>query len=688
MADPQAEALRRIPRRVFLNCLDSHSSRNIAQFLCACVVGAADEEERDEEEEAAHPDRAAAFQVVGTVSGPSNGDRPHVHEEYFLPGRAELLSKLMECHVVIYNISQDAEQVEEATWAVTALHNQIESFSGPKLFILVSTVMTWASSKPLDPNDPELPFTDEIFWSRRAHPSFQQHIDLEKRVVKIGKSNRALLSTYVVASGLQYGMGEHIFHHFFKKSWLGQDRRISVFGDGQNIVPTIHICDLARVLWNVIEHQPQPYYLLAVDSSNNRMEEIVKAIASALGPAKIQKRPFEEIYLIKDMSAMEIDFLQVNLRMEAVHIKKLFSISWLSEFGLVDNVELVVEEYRQNRGLLPLRLCVLGPPAVGKSTVSRRICERYKLHHIRLKDAVSEAVAQLEEFVKNSDPDVDDKAAEAQDLLTRLKDREENNFEEQLKVLKDKLMSNPCRNQGFVLDDFPSTYEEAKELFSEDSEGLPSNSRRIMPEFVLCLDASDSFLRERVISLPERLVQELDYEPEHFLRRLAAYRESSAEEESVLNYFVELDIPPLHLNATSSEEQDCWLLMQKIFDTVGPPRTYGPDSQEVEEEERRKAEEELRREAEQRAKEEQTEEEEARSRATRWKDWTQSLEAERQQEEQQLEEQTVLMRGYLMEHVMPTLTRGLLECCRTQPPNPVEFLAEFLFKNNPFDYPK
>lgn len=33
----------------------------------------------------------------------------------------------------------------------TALHDQIDRFSGPKLFILVSTVMTWTSSKPLDP---------------------------------------------------------------------------------------------------------------------------------------------------------------------------------------------------------------------------------------------------------------------------------------------------------------------------------------------------------------------------------------------------------------------------------------------------------------------------------------------------------------------------------------------------------
>jgi len=45
--------------------------------------------------------------------------------------------------------------------------------------------------------------------------------------------------------------------------------------------------------------------------------------------------------------------------------------------------------------LQPVRVCVLGPPAVGKSTVSKQICERYKLHHITLMDAVSEAIAQL-----------------------------------------------------------------------------------------------------------------------------------------------------------------------------------------------------------------------------------------------------------------------------------------------------
>lgn len=34
---------------------------------------------------------------------------------------------------------------------VTALHSEIEHFTFPKMFILVSTLMTWAKTKPVDP---------------------------------------------------------------------------------------------------------------------------------------------------------------------------------------------------------------------------------------------------------------------------------------------------------------------------------------------------------------------------------------------------------------------------------------------------------------------------------------------------------------------------------------------------------
>ncbi|XP_076605014.1 adenylate kinase 7 [Chaetodon auriga] len=705
MAEPGMERLK--PKKVFINNVDSYASKCLAKFLSDCVVGApVDSPEGEmataEEEEIVPSDHSGvgAFHVVGTSSKKCDEDKPNVLEEYLHLNRDELLSKLLDCDVVIYNITQHADQVEEALWAVSALHKEMGHFNGPKMFILISTVMTWACSKPFDPEDLDLPFTDEMFWRRRAHPNFKQHIDLEKRVVKLGKTNRTLFSTYVVASGLQYGMGEQVLHFFFKKSWLGQEHEIPLFGDGKNIIPMIHVNDLASVIQNVIEHQPKPYYLLAVDNSKNTMEDIVKTIASVLGPGKIQKRPFEEAFLIQDWSVMEIDSMLVNLRMEGVHLKELFSINWLCEFGLVENIELVVEEYRQTRGLRPIRLCVLGPPAVGKSTVSKQICEHYKLHHITLKETISETISQLEDAVKNADPDADneDSAAEAQELLNSLKDSMEQNrglLDDQLlvKVVKDKLMSNPCRNQGFVLDGFPKTYEQAKELFyaeehqSEDGTSLISiYNQRIMPEFVLCLDASDVFLKDRVMNLPERLVQEHNYEQEHFLRRLAVYRENNLEDDTVVGYFDELDITPLCLEITSSDEPDCLLLMQKICDTVGQPRNYGPSSQEVEEEEKRKAEERLRREAQQNAEEERKEAEEARHRAARWEEWTKGLEEVRQQEEALLEAQSVPMRNYLMEHVMPTLTQGLIECCTAQPQDPVDFLAEHLLKNNPLNY--
>ncbi|XP_020569387.1 adenylate kinase 7 isoform X1 [Oryzias latipes] len=678
--------------RVFINNINSFSSGHIAEFLCEREAAARDHTDVQE---------VAALQVVGTVSERPHEDAPRALEVYFVgehllnvkaarPDREELLSKLMQCDAVIYNVSQETGQVEEAAWAVTALHGLMGSFSGPKMFILISTVMTWASSKPVDPDDPTLPFTDEIFWSRKAHPNFARHIDLEKRVAKMGKTNRELFSTYVVASGLQYGMGENLFHYFFKKAWLGQEPEVSVFGDGDNIVPTIHIRDLASVIQHVIHHRPRPYYLLAVDGSNNSMEEIIKAVASTLGSGKIHKRPIEEALLVQDLSATDIDYLLVSLRMEAVFIRKLFSISWHCESGLVENVDLVVEEYRQTRGLLPIRMCVLGPPAAGKSTVSKQICQHYKLHYITLRDAVSEAIAQLEDSV-NLDPEADDSTMK--DLLSSLKDSMKHNkdvSENQLKALKEKLMSNPCRNQGFVLDGFPNTYEQAKEVFSgaEEDDETPHKAsfRRVVPEFVFTLDAPDNLLVDRVMNLPESVVQEHNYHPENFTKRLATYRKMNTLEETVLTFFTELDIPSWRLEITSSKEAYNQPLIQKILQTVGPPRSYSPSRQEVEEEERRKAEEMMKEEALAKAESErrEAEEEEARRRASRLEKWSRCLKVVRRQKEEPLKAEAL---SYLKREVMPTLVQALSECCRVQPPDPVDFVAEYLIKNNPSDKP-
>lgn len=46
----------------------------------------------------------------------------------------------------------------------------------------------------------------------------------------------------------------------------------------------------------------------------------------------------------------------------------------------------------------PIKICILGPPAVGKSSIAEELTKYYKLHHIKIKDVISEAIAKLVKF--------------------------------------------------------------------------------------------------------------------------------------------------------------------------------------------------------------------------------------------------------------------------------------------------
>lgn len=81
------------------------------------------------------------------------------------------------------------------------------------------------------------------------------------------------------------------------------------------------------------------------------------------------------------------------------------------------------------------------------------------------------------------------------------------------------------------------------------------NSRALSsPEFVCALDASDEFLKERVINLPESFVAGTHYSQDRFLGALSDYRDINTEDETVFNYFDELEIHPINIGMTCTEE--------------------------------------------------------------------------------------------------------------------------------------
>jgi hypothetical protein len=57
---------------------------------------------------------------------------------------------------------------------------------------------------------------------------------------------------------------------------------------------------------------------------------------------------------------------------------------------------------------------------------------------------------------------------------------------------------------------------------------------------------------------------------------------------------------------------------------------------------------------------------------------TQRLNEVKREEFELLEAQSIPLRNYLMKHVMPTLTQGLIDCCKTRPDDPIDYIVSVL----------
>lgn len=73
-----------------------------------------------------------------------------------------------------------------------------------------------------------------------------------------------------------------------------------------------------------------------------------------------------------------------------------------------------------------------------------------------------------------------------------------------------------------------------------------------LTEYVFSLDATDEFLKERARNFPQSIAEEMQYTQDEFLQRLSMFRDANMGEESVLDYFDELEIHPEHIGENST----------------------------------------------------------------------------------------------------------------------------------------
>ena len=86
-------------------------------------------------------------------------------------------------------------------------------------------------------------------------------------------------------------------HDIFRAAWEAHSNApVPIFGPGQNVIPTIHVADLAAYVAAVCMEPPAQQYLLAVDNAQLTQRQIVTAIADKLGSTAIREHTLEELY--------------------------------------------------------------------------------------------------------------------------------------------------------------------------------------------------------------------------------------------------------------------------------------------------------------------------------------------------------------------------------------------------------
>ena len=410
-----------------------------------------------------------------------------------------LKKALLSSDIIVYDV---ASTPKEATSALKVLlkydYAENPEDETDKVLIGVSNLLSWYNNKsPLPAEGEEAAAGDVPVLSsddapeRKPHDNYKAQVTVENLIINKGNCKKDRLKTYVVWAGLLYGCGEGVLHSLFRCSWLPAEevaedalslrrawrteKKLPILGSGANKIPMIHVSDLAGMVLELAKRRPEDIKsVLAVDKGEATLADCVSAVSKALQSGEvINLDPNQYLQFMTDFDEPHVHslLLQLNMKMTLANGELLGygeeETTWVSQSGFTENIERVVEEYRQWRNLQPVRVLFFGPPtltwypanqdlaagqllkAEEKVSLAKDFAEEYQVTCIDLD--------QLKEEFKPAEPAEGEEPEPEKSLI---------------EMLQLKLQQPVCRNQGYVLNNFPATRADAEALF--DCDALPA----------------------------------------------------------------------------------------------------------------------------------------------------------------------------------------------------------------------
>ena len=565
------------------------------------------------------------------------------------------------------------------------------------------------------------------------------------------------LKTYIICPGFIYGCGEDIFFDYFRESWKGSLKYMPILGEGDNHIPTIHILDLIHTIKRVINLKPEINYIFACDKTKNpTLKNILRHIGKGIGgiEAKVIKDydintinmpHYAELSIdlrIKNSSIMEDEPRRPKEDREDYEERK---FQWHCEFGIPENIDKLSEEFNLYRDLKPIKIIISGPPYGGKSTIAKKISEKYKITHFTI-DKICEWARneknELGDEARKLDEEMEENVNKAMEEYEHRKNKKKTDppfdplpfrkYSDDFlaKIIKNKLNSGECIGKGYILENYPKSYNDCLNLFNKNNneEKNFEINKEIIPDSVLIINNyTDESLKEKLkMKYPDyaERTNELDAK---FNRRLGKYKQleekNNNNQKLLVDFYKENNIDIQFIDETKlieNFEQENKIIIDflerngpidneyKLFDEEEIDILENIPENKKEEEKKEENKENIEGEKEMKSEENaeknnskeienDNNEIEKKSNLTDKKiskfeetknnendeidNLQQKLDELRHRERTLFDKKSEILRRYLSENVIPLLSKGILNICQNLPEDPVESLAKFLTDN-------
>ena len=569
------------------------------------------------------------------------------------------------------------------------------------------------------------------------------------------------LKSYVICPGFIYGCGEDIFFDYFREAWKGSLEYMPILGDGDNHIPTIHILDLIHTIKRIINLKPDINYIFACDKTKNpTLRNLLSCIGKGIGgiEAKVMKDfdldkinmpHYAELSIdlrIKNSPIMDDEPRRPKEDKEDYEERK---FQWHCEFGIPENIDKLSEEFNLYRDLKPIKIVISGPPYGGKSTIAKMISEKYKISHFTIDKICEWARNEKNEFgdeVRKKDEEIEENVNKAMEEYEHRKNKKKTDppfdpspykkYSEDFlaKIIKNKLNSGECIGKGYILENYPKSYNDCMNLFNKDNieENKFEINKEIMPDSILIINNyTDESLKEKLKKkYPDynERTNELDLK---FNKRLTKYKQleenKNTNHKLLIDFYKENNLDTLFvdekklMNNLEEEKNKIINYLERNGPIDNEYKLFDEEeiciieniSEKIKEENKNEENKEEEKEMKSKVKEEEKNnskevinennednnindknESELKSdlnvkklsnleesKNNELDKIQQKIEEIKEREITLLEKKSEILRRYLSENVIPLLSKGILNLCQNMPDDPVESLAKYMEDN-------